>query len=168
MTAVDLNALLKIELGNLLYAEKVFLHGIKAMSKETTNPRIRDRIVQHAEETQEQIANLELAFESIGYKPRAQKSAAALGIEAERTAFRFDRNPSPEILQAFNLGAALRVEHFEIAAYRSAIALARQTGHSECTRLLQGNLDQEIAMATFLERNAPNALAQLADHMDEA
>src|SRR5215467_14429857 len=107
MAVDDMNGLLKHELGDLLYAEKVFLKGLKQMSKEASNPMIRDRIVQHAEETQEQIVNLERAFEAIGYRPRAQKCDAALGLDEERKSFR-NEDPSPEVLEAFNLGAGLR------------------------------------------------------------
>jgi len=157
----DMEGLLKHELGDLLYAERVFLKGLKQMSKETGNPELRDRIVQHAEETQEQIVKLEQAFETIGYKPRAQRCAGSLGIDEERKTFRDDESPTPEVLQAFNLGAGLRVEHYEIAGYRSAIALARKTGNDRCAALLQQNLDQEVAMATFLEGAAPAALDDL-------
>ena len=132
-----MEGLLKHELGDLLYAEKIFLRGLKQMSKETSNPRIRDRIVRHAEETQEQIDRLERAFEAIGYRPRAQRCAASIGMEEERQAFKTEKAPSPQVLEAFNLGAGLRVEHYEIAGYRSAIALARQSGNQVCVDLLQ-------------------------------
>jgi len=167
MAVENMNGLLKHELGDLLYAEKVFLKGLKQMSKEASNPTIRDRIVQHAEETQEQIVNLERAFESIGHRPRAQKCDAALGLDEERKSFR-ENEPPQAVLEAFNLGAGLRNEHYEIAGYRTAIAIAKQTGNEECARLLQQNLDQEVAMATFLEQQAPSALAELDDSLDDA
>lgn len=163
----DMSGLLKHELGDLLYAEQVFLKGLKQMSKETSNRRLRDRIVQHAEETQEHIVNLERAFECIGYKPSAHKCAASIGLDEERKSFKEEERPVPEMLEAFNLGIGLRVEHYEIAGYRSAIALARQAGNQECVALLQRNLDQEVAMATFLEQSAPNALAQLEDQLED-
>ncbi len=162
MTAVrDMSGLLRHELGDLLYAEKVFLKGLKQMSKETSIEQLRDRIVQHAEETQEQIVNLERAFECLGHKAKAEKCAGSLGMDEERQAFREEKLPGPLLLEAFNLGAGLRVEHYEIAGYRSAIALARQAGSQECVGLLKANLDQEVAMAAFLEQSAPGALAQL-------
>jgi ferritin-like metal-binding protein YciE len=167
MAVADMNGLLRHELGDLLYAEKVFLKGLKQMSKEASNPMIRDRIVQHAEETQEHIVNLERAFDVIGYRARTQKCDAAIGIDEERKTFR-DGHPAPEVLEAFNLGAGLRAEHYEIAGYRSAIALARETGNDACIGLLQQNLDQEIAMATFLEQSAPEALAELCNMLEEA
>ena len=167
MAVEDLHGLLKHELGDLLYAEKVFLKGMKQMSKQSSNPVIRERILQHADETEEQIVNLERAFETIGYKARAQKCDAALGLDEERKSFKEDEDPSPEILEAFNLGAGLRNEHYEIAGYRTAIAIAKQTGNDECVQLLQQNLDQEIAMATFLEQNASSALAELDEMIGE-
>lgn len=168
MMVDDMTGLLKHELGDLLYAEKVFLKGLKQMSKETSNIKVRDRIVQHAEETQEQIVNLERAFEAIGFRPRAQRCAASLGLEEERQSFKEEKKPVREMLEAFNLGAGLKVEHYEIAGYRSAIALARQAGNQSCVSLLQKNLDQEVAMATFLEQTAPNALAELGDQLEDS
>ncbi len=167
MAVDDMEGLLKHELGDLLYAERVFLKGLKQMSKETRNPVVRDRIVRHAEETQEHIGNLELAFESIGYKPRAQRCAASIGLDEERQSFKDEKNPAPNVLEAFNLGAGLKVEHYEIAGYRSAIQLARIAGREQCAALLQKNLDQEVAMATFLEQTASNALAQLEDEWND-
>ena len=167
MALEDMEGLLRHELGDLLYAEKVFLRALKQISKETSNERVRDRIVRHAEETQEQIGNLERAFETIGYRPRAQRCAASIGIEDERLAFKAEKAPTPEVLEAYNLGAELRAEHYEIAAYRSAIALARQAGNQECVSLLQRNLEQEVAMATFLEQATPNALAELGDQLED-
>lgn len=166
MAAVsDMTGLLRHELGDLLFAEQVFLKGLKQMSKETSNPQVRDRIVKHAEETQEHIENLERAFECIGYKARAQKSAASTGMDQERQTFKEEKQPGPEVLEAFNLCAGLRIEHYEIAGYRSAIALAQQTGHENCVGLLRENLEQELDMARFLEQSAPNALAQLGDRL---
>jgi ferritin-like metal-binding protein YciE len=156
----DMSQLLKHELGDLLYAERVFLKGLKKMAKETSNPTVADRIVLHAEETQQQIGNLERAFESIGYKARAVKCDAAVGLDEEKKSF-MEEEPSDEMLEAFNLGSGLRIEHYEIAAYKTAVALAKQTGNMECAQYLNENLEQEIEMARFIEDNADTALKAL-------
>jgi ferritin-like metal-binding protein YciE len=161
MAVDDLNKLLKHELGDLLYAERVFLKGLKQMAKQTSNPLVADRISQHAEETEQQIGNLERAFETIGFRPRAVKCDGALGLDEERKSFSKEEEPSEEVLEAFNLGSGLRVEHYEIAGYRSAIALAKQTGNVECAQYLNQNLEQEVAMARFIEEEAPRALQSL-------
>ena len=161
MAVDDLNKLFKHELGDLLYAEKTFLKGLKAMAKETSDPTMKDRILQHADETEGQIDTLERAFDAAGMKVKATKCDAAIGLKEEHDHFKEEEEPEPQILEAFNLGSGLRVEHYEIAGYRSAIALARALGFDESAALLQQNLQQEEEMARFLESNAPTALAKL-------
>jgi ferritin-like metal-binding protein YciE len=53
------------------------------------------------------------------------------------------------------------VEHYEIAAYRTAIAIAGALGYAECADILKESLAEEEAMAGFLEKNAPGALKRL-------
>lgn len=160
MAVNDMNQLLKHELGDLLYAERTFLKGLKKMSKEISDPMMKERVAQHAVETEEQIEVLGQAFESLGLKARAEKCDAAIGLKEEHDSFK-DDGPSKEMLEAFDLGSGLRVEHYEIAGYRSAIAIAKALGKNECATLLSKNLDQEVAMATFLEENALSAMQKL-------
>ena len=167
MAVDDLNKLFKHELGDLLYAEKTFLKGMKAMAKETSNPTVKERIVQHAAETEEQIENLERAFEAAGFKAKGTKCDAAIGLKEEHDSFK-EESPTPEILEAFNLGSGLRIEHYEIAGYRSAITLATALGFEESASLLAQNLAQEEEMAAFLEANAASALELLVGAEEEA
>jgi ferritin-like metal-binding protein YciE len=150
MAINDMNQLLKHELGDLLYAERTFLKGLKKMSKEISDPMMKERVVKHAAETEQQIEVLGKAFESIGLKPRAEKCDAAIGLKEEHDSFVDEEEPSKQMIEAFDLGSGLRIEHYEIAGYRS--------GGGE---LLEKNLDQEVAMATFLEQNALTALQKL-------
>jgi ferritin-like metal-binding protein YciE len=161
MAVDDMTKLFKHELGDLLFAEKTFLKGLKAMAKETSNPMVKQRILEHAAETEGHIDTLGRAFEAAGLKAKATKCDAALGLKAEHDSFKDDEEPTPAMLEAFNLGSGLRVEHYEIAGYRSAIALARTLGFAESAALLAQNLDQEEAMAKFLESQAGSALAGL-------
>ena len=162
MAVDDMTKLFKHELGDLLFAEKTFLKGLKAMAKETSNPAIKQRILEHAGETEGHIDTLGRAFEAAGLKAKATKCDAALGLKEEHDSFKEEEEPTPEILEAFNLGSGLRVEHYEIAGYRSAIVLAKTLGFDESASLLQQNLEQEEAMAKFLEAQAAGALASLA------
>jgi ferritin-like metal-binding protein YciE len=161
MAVESLHELLKHELGDLLFAEKTVLKALKKMEREVKDPAVRDRIVEHQGETEQQIDNLESAFEAIGERAKAQKCAGILGIVAEHDEFKSEEEPEPELLEAFNLGAGLRVEHYEIAAYQSAIALARATGQRECVDLLTENLQQEVEMERFLRGVSGKALKQL-------
>lgn len=158
-TATDL---LLHELGDLLYAEKQVLKSLPKMIRETSSGEMRERLEQHRTETEEQIRNLERAFEVLGKKPRAQKCPGILGILEEKREFDAEEGASKEMTEAFNLGAGLRVEHYEIAGYRSAIALAKTTGADQVSDLLRRNLEQEVAMARFIETGSRKMLKQVA------
>jgi ferritin-like metal-binding protein YciE len=158
MAVTNAQELLKHDLGDLLYAEKQILKGLKQMIRETSNPGMRARLEAHHGETEQQVANLERAFAAIGEKPRGQKCPGILGILEEKKEFKEEEEPSKAVLEAFNLGAGLRVEHYEIAAYRSAIALARSVRQSEVEALLTQNLEQELSMAQYIEGASAAAL----------
>lgn len=158
----ELKDLLKHELGDLLYAEQRFLATTKTMARETHDPEIKQRVEQHVQETATHVERLKSAFEAIGEKAKAEKCDAAIGLREEHDSFKSDEKPSKAILEAFDLGSGLRIEHYEIAGYRSAIAVAQVLGETECVRILQENLAEDEAMAKFLEKNAAKALKRLA------
>jgi len=113
---------------------------------------------EHVRETQQQVTNLERAFAAIDERAKAEKCPAILGLVKEHDDFKKEESPSKPILEAFDLGSGLRVEHYEIAAYTTAIAIARNLGLQDVIDPLQENLEQELAMAEFIVRSAPTAL----------
>jgi ferritin-like metal-binding protein YciE len=157
----DPKELLTHELGDLLYAERRFLTATRALAREAQDPEVKSRIEEHVDETEKQIQRLEQAFASIGEKAKAERCESAIGLKEEHDSFKSEEKPSSEILQAFDLGSGLRVEYYEIAAYRSAIAVARALGEQECAGILQESLREEEAMASFLEASAPKLLKTL-------
>ncbi|MGZ8411826.1 MAG: YciE/YciF ferroxidase family protein [Gemmatirosa sp.] len=167
MAVNDLQDLLKHELGDLLFAEKTILKGLKKMTREVSNPEMKQRMEAHYVETEQQIGNLERAFEAMGLKARAQKCPSILGIMEEHDEFKTEEEPSKAILEAFDLGSGLRVEHYEIAGYRSAIALARALRQRAVVDLLKQNLEQEVAMAKFIETASAAALQQVQGMLAE-
>lgn len=170
MAVTNPNELLKHDLGDLLYAEKQILKALKPMIRETSDPEMKQRLEQHHGETEQQIGNLEQAFAELGFKPRGQKCPGILGILEEKKEFKAEEEPSAPMLEAFNLGAGMRVEHYEIAAYRSAIALARSLRQTRVAELLKANLEQELAMAKFIESASAKVLraAQAAAAAEES
>ena len=158
----ELRELLLHEMGDLLSAERQFLVTTRAMVREALDPAVKARAEEHVGETERQIERLREAFGAIGERPKAVKCEAALGLKEEHDSFKSEEKPSKEILSAFGLGSALRVEHYEIAAYRSTIALANALGEKACAEILKENLDEELAMASFLEKQSKVALRAMA------
>jgi ferritin-like metal-binding protein YciE len=159
----ELKDLLLHELGDLLYAERRFLTATRALAREAQDPEVKARIERHVGETEGQIERLGQAFESIGEKAKAEKCEAAVGLKEEHDSFKSEEKPSKEILSLFDLGSGLRVEHYEIAAYTTAIAVANALGHLQCAEILQQNLQEELEMARFLEQSAPRVLRMAAE-----
>lgn len=159
--ATELKEVLTHELGDLLYAERRILTMLKTMEREVSDPQMKARIEEHRGETEEQIERLERAFEAIGEKAKAEKCEGIIGLKEEHDSYKKDDKPSKPQLEAFDLGSGLRVEHYEMAAYRTAIALATALGQAECVTLLQESLTEEEAMARFLEKNAVRSLRKL-------
>jgi ferritin-like metal-binding protein YciE len=60
----------------------------------------------------------------------------------------------PHLKDAALIAAAQRVEHLEIASYRTVRALARYLGRQEIARLIQQTLDEEAARDLNLTRIA--------------
>lgn len=168
MAASDMKDLLTHELGDLLYAEQLILKMLGTLTREVKNPEMLGRVREHVGETEEQIERLRRAFESIGEKAKAEKCQAAIGLKEEHDAFKKEEKPSRAVLEAFDLGNSLRVEHYEIAGYRSAIAVATAMGEREVIALLSESLREEEAMASFIERSSVKALKGLAVGMDLA
>ena len=168
MPVTEMQELLKHELGDLLFAEQKILGMLRTVSREIQSPEVKARVLEHMQETEGQVERLKRAFTAIGEKAKAQKCPGILGLQEEHDSFKSEESPSPPLLEAFDLGSGLRVEHYEIAGYRSAIALARVLGHEDCADLLRESLAEEEAMAKFLEKNALKSLtllsAQARDH----
>lgn len=162
----EMKELLMHELGDLLYAERRFLTSTRKMTREVEDPQMKARLEQHVGETEEQITRLERAFQAIGEKAKAETCEAAIGLRDEHDSFKSEEEPSKPILEAFDLGSGLRVEHYEIAAYRSAIAIAKILGEEECVSILERSLAEEVEMANFLEKNAAAALKRVMQKIE--
>ncbi|HEY8483745.1 MAG TPA: DUF892 family protein [Longimicrobiales bacterium] len=160
MPANTLNDLFLHGLGDIYDAEQQILSALNEMETETSNAEVRDRIRRHREETHQQIENLEQCFELLGTgAPRVQCSTVR-GLRDEKRSFR-DQQPSPAAIEVFNLDAANKTEHYEIASYRGLVDLARTLELDDARRLLEQNLRQEEEMSRWIEEQQPRILAEL-------
>ena len=94
-------------------------------------------------------------------QPQSTECHGIRGLIAEKKAFA-DEDPSEDLIDVFNVGAAIKVENYEICEYESLVDLAREMKHTKVAQLLGQNLKQEKAtlkkMEAFSERVKPNEL----------
>jgi Mn-containing catalase len=99
--------------------------------------------------------------------PRREPCKGINGLIEEFTKFVKEEKPSEEVLNAFAIGAALKVEHYEIVAYQSLLRLADTIGLIEARDGLQRNLIEEQNTAQELELLADERLGALPAAEDE-
>ncbi|MEE1884383.1 ferritin-like domain-containing protein [Pedobacter flavus] len=142
MPNAALHELFVEQLRDVLGAERQLLKGLKKMSAAAVNPELIEAFKSHHDQTEGQIENLKQVFDSIGLTARGKKCKAMQGLldEAEEIIEEFEDN---EALDAALIGAAQKVEHYEIATYGCLVTYAKLMGHTESENLLQEILDQE-------------------------
>lgn len=143
MSSVNtLHELLVSELKDLYSAEKQLVKAIPKMADAATNSELKQGFLDHLEETKGHVNRLEQAFNKLGATPKAKTCKAMEGLVKEG-AEAIDLDAPEAIRDACLIGAAQRVEHYEIAAYGTARALAHTLGEDEVASLLQDTLDEE-------------------------
>jgi ferritin-like metal-binding protein YciE len=105
----------------------------------------------HLRQTQQHIHNLDQCFSLLGTQPPNVDCEAVKGLKKEHETFKKE-NPPEDILTMFDLGAALKTEHYEIASYTGLIGMARLMGQTQVVNLLEQNLNQEKEMAQKAEQ----------------
>jgi ferritin-like metal-binding protein YciE len=139
------------ELKDIYDAEQKLSRELENMAKKATNEELAEGFLHHQQETEGQIKRLEEVFGIVGNKPSRETCHGINGLIEEYKTFVKEEDPSPELLDVFSSGAALKVEHYEIASYSSLIKLASQAGLTDAVSLLQENLIEEQETAKKLE-----------------
>jgi ferritin-like metal-binding protein YciE len=152
------------ELSDAMSAEQQSLTMLPELQDESLNHELQEAFAMHEQETRQQLRNLEEVFRQIGESPEATTCHAMKGIADEHKALH-EEQPSPEVLELANLGAAARTEHYEMAMYIGLVQMAHDLGHEDAAQLLQDNLDQEKAMAVRIEMLARELGKLLAQAM---
>jgi len=141
-TVNSLKELLVEELRDLLDAEKQLTKALPKMAKAESNEELKEGFEAHLEETKTHVERLKEAFELLGETARGKTCAAMKGLIEEGSEAIEQEGPD-NLRDAKLIGAAQRVEHYEIAAYGTARAFAETIGESGVVDLLQQTLDEE-------------------------
>ena len=137
-----LHDLFEDQIKDLYSAENQILKALPKMAKNATNPQLQAAFERHVEETRGHVARLEQIAEELDFTPKGKKCKGAEGLieEGKEVMEEFDE----DTLDAGMIGAAQKVEHYEMAAYGTARAHAELLGYRKAARLLQQTLDEEM------------------------
>jgi len=130
------------ELKDLLSAEKQLTKALPKMAKGAASDALREAFQEHLEQTKTHVERLEQIFKLLDKAPRAEHCKAMEGL-IEEGAYLLEEEGVDAVKDAALIGAAQRVEHYEIAAYGTTRTLAELLGHDKAVKLLQKTLDEE-------------------------
>jgi ferritin-like metal-binding protein YciE len=161
MPIVTLRDLYIAELQDLFDVERETIQALPAMADAATSSALRDTFAAHLEQTRVQLQRLELLLRKLDVRGDVQPCEAIRGLIAEGRR-RMAETERGDVLDAALIGAAQRIEHYEIAAYGCARTYARTLGDADAERLLQQTLDEEGAADHRLSRIAERGINQSA------
>jgi len=138
----NLKDLLVEELKDLYSAEKQLVKALPKIARGAESEELKAAIQEHLEVTKEQVTRLEEVFSHLEEKPRAKPCKGMQGL-IEEGAESLQEEDAGVLRDLQLIGAAQRVEHYEVAAYGTAKAMAEQLGLSEVAELLNETLEEE-------------------------
>jgi ferritin-like metal-binding protein YciE len=155
MKVTTLDELLEDELKDIYSAETQLIEALPQMAKAAESTDLRAAFEQHLEQTRIHAQRIEQICSDLKTTPGGKNCAGMEGLIREGAEIiRSDAEAQPK--QAALIGAAQRVEHYEIAAYGTARAHARQLGYLKAVDLLSQTLEEEKEADKQLTKVAEN------------
>jgi ferritin-like metal-binding protein YciE len=143
----SINTLLELlvdELKDLYHAENQLVKALPKMAKAAADPELKAAFTGHLAETRGHVERLAKALKILGAAAKGKTCHAMEGLVEEGGEAIGTSGPAA-VRDANLIGAAQRVEHYEIAAYGTAKAFASVLGEYKVVDLLQATLDEEGA-----------------------
>lgn len=154
MMLKSLSDLLVDQIRDLHSAETQLVSALPKMAKGAANPELKKIFTDHLVETKGHVERLKSIAELLGAKPTGKVCKAMKGlIEEGKEAL--EEKGEDAVLDIGLVAAAQRVEHYEIAAYGTAIALAERLGNKQVVALLEKTLGEE--------KNADETLTEVCE-----
>jgi ferritin-like metal-binding protein YciE len=139
-----LEELLVDELKDIYSAETQIVKALPKMTKTAGSPELKRAFERHLEETRRQVERLNQIADQLDVKLTGKKCKGMEGLIEEGKEI-MEEDLDENALDAGLIGAAQKVEHYEIAAYGTARTHAQLLGLTKVARLLQQTLDEEGA-----------------------
>jgi ferritin-like metal-binding protein YciE len=130
------------ELKDLYNAENQLLKALPKMARKASAPELKRAFQDHLTQTQGHVERLDRIFKGLGEKPTGKTCKAMKGLVEEGKEI-IEEDGDDSVLDAALIGAAQRVEHYEIAGYGVVRTFASLLGEENAVGLLQRTLNEE-------------------------
>jgi ferritin-like metal-binding protein YciE len=159
MAVKSLEDLFVHDLRDILDAERQILKALPKMSKSAESEALASALDEHKRVTQGQVERLETIFEQLEMAARGKHCKGMEGLLAEGDEL-VAKEDTSAALDAAMIGAAQKVEHYEIAAYGTLATYANMLGMQDAASLLGESLAEE--------KEADETLSALASELNLA
>lgn len=166
MSMDSLHKLFEDEIKDIYNAENQLLKALPKMAKKASCAKLKQAFTDHLAETETHVERLEEIGKSLGFKVAGKTCKAMKGLVEEGKEV-IDEDGADEVLDAALIGAAQRVEHYEIAAYGTARAMAEVMGHRDAIALLDKTIKEEGAADKKLTAIAEGGLLRAAAALND-
>jgi ferritin-like metal-binding protein YciE len=139
---MSLRNVLVDELRDLYSAENQLVKALPKMAKGAENKEVKTLFTDHLQQTKGQVDRLKQIFQQLEERPTGEICKGMEGLVAEG-AEQLESEEEGAAKDVCIAGAALRIEHYEIAGYTAAIAIAKTLGEREIVSLLTETLNEE-------------------------
>jgi ferritin-like metal-binding protein YciE len=153
----SLNDVLQEQLEDLHSAEEQLVQALPKMAQAAHNDGLQEAFSNHLEETRGHLKRVEEALGELGIAKPTEVCQAMKGLIAEGEEL-MQRDGDPTAKDAALIGAAQRVEHYEIAAYGTARQLADDCGFDGIRDLMDQTLDEESQADKLLTKIATGGM----------
>jgi ferritin-like metal-binding protein YciE len=145
------------ELKDLFSAENQLVKALPKMAQAATSEELRTGFEKHLEQTKRHVQRLEEIFQSLDESPKGKKCVGMEGLVKEGSEV-MEEDFEDAVLDSGLIGAARRVEHYEMAAYETVFEFAKVLGQVKHASLLEKTLGEET--------KTDEKLAQLAKEIN--
>lgn len=152
--AETIKDLLELSLQDTYSAENQILAVLPELEDAATSPQLKQAFRTHIEQTERQLERLEEVCGMLGVEPDGESCAAMEGLVEEADDLMEELEGGP-VLDAALIGAAQKVEHYEMAAYGTLCSMLKAMGQTEAVDLLAQTLREE--------KDADELLTQIAE-----
>ena len=152
-----LKDVLQEELEDLHSAESQLVVALPKMAQSAHNDELREAFQHHLEETRGHLKRVEEALGELGVSTPTEVCKGMQGLIAEGEEM-IGKGGDPTAKDAALIGAAQRVEHYEIAAYGTARQLADDCGFDGIRDLMDQTLDEESQADKLLTKIATGGM----------
>lgn len=161
MTMNTMRELLVHELQDLYSAERQLIKALPTMVSAATAPTLATAFREHLGQTEGHVTRLEECFTLLGEPAKPIKCKGMEGLLKEGAEMA-EEEGNPLVRDAGLIGAAQRVEHYEIAAYGTCVELAGVLGEEPVAALLRLTLEDERAANSLLTSIAESDVNPMA------